>query len=255
MKTIFGTILLTAALFLLPAAPVPAQVLTAEATALNPLKIPFVDCEAEIDGRGLEEVWKQIPPLTAFHYYWDSEEPPKTELRLFHNGVYLFFLYTVEDSDIVCSRVINEEMDIAKEDRIEFGMRPEDSTVPYYFFEIDPQGRVLDYETRAYRHFDPSWDSNSLEVLGRPTEAGYEVEGKFALRELRDLDVLTSDGKMRLGCFRGEYVSDRPDDENYKWISWVHPQTAVPDFHVRSAFGVVRLEETRRKDGYPEKTP
>lgn len=245
MKTIFGTLLLAAGLFLLSPAPVPAQVLTAEATALNPLRIPYVDCDAEIDGRGLEEVWEQIPPLTAFRGYWDGEEQPKTELRLFHNGEFLFFLYTVEDNDVVCSHVISEEMDIAKEDRIEFGMRPEDSTAPYYFFEIDSQGRVLDYETRAYRHFDPSWDSNSLEVLGRPTETGYEVEGKFALQELRDLGVLTSDGKIRLGCFRGEYFSDKPGDENCKWISWIHPQTAVPDFHVRSAFGVARLEEGR----------
>ena len=92
MKTIFGTLLLTAALFLLSPAPLPAQVLTAEATAFNPLKIPYVGCDAEIDGRGLEDVWQQIPPLTAFRYYWDSEEPPKTELRLFHNGEYLFRL-------------------------------------------------------------------------------------------------------------------------------------------------------------------
>lgn len=246
MKQKLRTILIPALLALIAAAaPARAQVLTAEATARNPLVIPYVDCSAEIDARALEDVWKQIPPLTEFRYYWDSEEPPKTELRLFHNGTDLYFLYTVEDDDVVCRRVINEEMDIADEDRVEFGLSPEDSTAPYYFFEIDPLGRVLDYETRYYRHFDPAWDSLSLEVLGRTTETGYEVEGKFSLRELRDLDVLTSDGKMRLGCFRGEYVSDKPSDENYKWISWIHPQTAVPDFHIRSAFGVARLEENR----------
>ncbi|MBO7726140.1 MAG: carbohydrate-binding family 9-like protein [Thermoguttaceae bacterium] len=244
MKKIFGVLLAAAVLFLAASAPVSAQVLTSEATALNPLVIPYVDCRADLDGQMLEEVWKQIPPLTAFRYYWDDEEPPKTELRLFHNGVDLYFLYTVEDHDVVSRRIINEEMDIADEDRIEFGMSPEDSTAPYYFFEIDTRGRVLDYETRYYRHFDPTWDSNSLEVFGRTTETGYEVEGKFSLEELRALGVLTSEGKMRLGCFRGEYASDAPTDVNYKWISWIHPQTAVPDFHVRSAFGTARLEES-----------
>ncbi|MBO7708363.1 MAG: carbohydrate-binding family 9-like protein [Thermoguttaceae bacterium] len=246
MKQILRTLPIPFVLVLIAAAaPASAQVLTAEATARSPLRIPYVDCRADIDGRALEEVWKQIPPLTAFHYYWDEEPAPKTELRLFHNGDDLYFLYTVEDDDVVSARVISEEMDIAEEDRIEFGMSPEDSTAPYYFFEIDSQGRVLDYETRYYRRFDPEWDSDSLEVLGRQTETGYEVEGKFSLRELRDLGVLTSDGKLRLGCFRGEYSSDRPSGENYKWISWVHPQTAVPDFHVRSAFGAARLEESR----------
>ena len=244
MKPRLSTILIPALLALIAAAaPARAQVLTAEATARNPLMIPYVDCHADIDGYALEEVWKEIPPLTAFRYHWDDEEPPKTELRLFHNGTDLYFLYTVEDDDVVSRNVINDEMDVADEDRIEFGLSPEDSTAPYYFFEIDSQGRVLDYETRYYRHFDTTWDSNSLEVLGRTTETGYEVEGKFSLQELRDLGVLTSDGKMRLGCFRGEYVSGKSSDDNHKWISWVDPQTAVPDFHVRSAFGVARLEE------------
>ncbi len=245
MKYRLPELLLLAAACLLTCSSVRAQVLTAGASAADPLQIPYFNDSADIDGRDLDEVWKQIPPLTSFHYYWNDEEPPKTELRLFCSDTDLFFLYTVEDDDLVCAPIINEEMDIAEEDRIEFGFSPEDPAAPYYFFEIDSRGRVLDYESRYYRHFDPDWDSSSLEVFGRQTETGYEVEGKFSLQELRDLGVLRPDGKMLIGCFRGEYVNGKPKDENYKWISWIYPQTAQPDFHIRSAFGTAQLEPKR----------
>ena len=56
--------------------------------------------------------------MTSFRYYWDPEEPPKTELRLFDDGTHLYFLYTVGTTRS-SPAVINEEMDIASEDRIE----------------------------------------------------------------------------------------------------------------------------------------
>ena len=242
MKTILSALAVLAALAFLPAAGAQPKITTAASSAKAPLLIPYRPGGIRIDGQGTDEVWKQIPPLTSFRYYWDPEEPPRTELRLFHDDENLYFLYTVEDPDILRHPVIGEEMEIASEDRIEFGFSPEDPAVPYYFFEIDSAGRVLDYESRFYRQFDPEWDSLSLEVIGRTTENGYEVEGKFSLAELRDLGVLRPDGKMLLGCFRGEYENGKDPEENHKWISWVYPQTAQPDFHIHSAFGTAQLE-------------
>ncbi|MGI5831976.1 MAG: carbohydrate-binding family 9-like protein [Thermoguttaceae bacterium] len=217
-------------------------IITAASSAADPLVIPYIDASANIDAMGEDEVWNKIAPLTSFRYYWDPEEPPKTELRLFHDGTHLYFLYTVEDDEVITHPVINEEMDIASEDRIELGFSSEDASAPYYFFEIDPVGRVLDYEGRFYRKFNPGWDSRSLEVLGRLTEIGYEVEGKFELAELRELGVLRPDGKMRVGFFRGEYFSGSSEDDNHKWISWIYSGSAQPDFHLHSAFGTARIE-------------
>ena len=164
MKTILSALAVLAALAFLPAAGAQPKITTAASSAKAPLLIPYRPGGIRIDGQGTDEVWKQIPPLTSFRYYWDPEEPPRTELRLFHDGENLYFLYTVEDPDILRHPVIGEEMEIASEDRIEFGFSPEDPAVPYYFFEIDSAGRVLDYESRFYRQFDPQWDSLSLEV-------------------------------------------------------------------------------------------
>lgn len=237
-------LLILLGLVLLSAAQLRAEtpIVTAESTKADPLTVPYRAETITIDGQGTDSVWKDVPALTHFKYYWNPETPPKTELRLFYNDTDLCFLYTVEDSDVVCHPMISEEMDIADEDRIEFGLSPEDPLAPYYFFEIDSMGRVLDYESRYYRHFDDTWDFDGLQVLGRRTETGYQVEGTFSLQGLRDLGVIRPDGKFLAGFFRGEYISLNDDDKNHKWISWVYSETAHADFHIHSAFGTVQLE-------------
>lgn len=214
---------------------------TAVSSAARPLTVPKLDAEIRIDGVGDDPAWSNAAALDHFKLYWNSETPQKTELRLFHNGRDLCFLYSVSDDDIIRETMIDEEMDIADEDRVEFGFSPEDVSLPYYFFEIDSIGRVLDYESRYYRYFDETWDSDGLEVFGRPGDGGYVVEGKFALDELRRLSVLNSDGTMRAGFFRGDYFTASDPEKNHVWISWIYSQTESPDFHIRSAFGKIRL--------------
>ena len=202
-----------------------------------------MDADIQINGEGCEEAWKSALVLNHFKPYWNPQDPQKTELRLFSNGKALCFLYTVEDSEVVRRSVINEEMDIADEDRVVFGFSPEDHLAPYYFFEIDSKGRVLDYEAKYYRHFDESWDCDGLEVFAKDTDHGYTVEGKFPLDSLRTMNVLRPDGTLLAGFFRGDYVKDGDDDSNHVWISWIYPQTKDPDLHIRSAFGTLRIED------------
>ncbi len=217
-------------------------IITAVTSAAHPLSIKKIDAEITVNGIEDEAVWKDATCLTDFRLYWNPEAPQPTELRLFHNGTDLCFLYKVTDSDIIRATMINEEMDIADEDRIEFGFSPEDPTLPYYFFEIDSMGRVLDYASRYYRYFDDTWDCAGLETLGRDTPDGYLVEGKFSLQSLREMGALRPDGKMLAGFFRGDYFTHPDPELNHVWISWIYSQTKEPDFHIRSAFGTVELE-------------
>jgi hypothetical protein len=47
---------------------------------------------------------------------------------------------------------------------------------------------------------------------------------------------------MNAGLYRGECVKLEGDKATLRWISWVDPKTANPDFHVASSFGKFILE-------------
>ena len=112
---------------------------------------------------------------------------------------------------------------------------------PYYCLEIDPYGRVLDYKAILYRKFDRNWQwPESLSIESKINDKNYTVEGKISLSILNQLDLINNNN-IQIGLFRGHCTNLVGNAATLKWISWVDSKTPEPDFHVPSAFGILKL--------------
>ena len=105
----------------------------------------------------------------------------------------------------------------------------------YYCFEIDPQGKTMDYSCSFYRKYDYPW-SGEQNVQARPVEGGYHVEAAFSCDYLRRLGLLQDDGSLLIGFYRGDAV--RPGE--ITWYSAVNPGTPEPDFHVPESLFILK---------------
>lgn len=80
-----------------------------------------------------------------------------------------------------------------------------------------------------------------LETKAAISDKGYSVEGKIPLAALRELGVL-QDNILRTGAYRAEFSRQKDSKEPHMaWLSWIHPATEHPDFHVDASFGEFRL--------------
>ncbi|MDO5554539.1 MAG: YbgC/FadM family acyl-CoA thioesterase [Planctomycetia bacterium] len=182
--------------------------------------------------------WLNVPALTDFHLYWNQgEEEPKTSLQMCYDDENFYFKYEVQDADVVLVPNYTGQEDVLREDRAELFFDTGDDMSNYYALEIDPLGRTLDYQATFYRKFNRNWNWPDLNVQGRLVPGGYMIEGSLSLATLRDLDILKSDNSMRIGCFRTAFRHSGDGNILDRWMSWIHPGTAVADFHVPSALG------------------
>lgn len=201
----------------------------------------------KIDGQLNEVVWNSIPAISGmFHYPWEQVKAPDTVFKAFHDDTNFYFSFVVTDEEVLVEEKWQGESTVDNEDRVEifFGgqkiEQPEDYAIaPYYAIEIDAKGRVHDYRVVYYRHFDNDWNLPGLKTATVQTSTGYHVEGLIPLRFLRE-SKLINDGRMSTGLFRAEF-SKKGSDINMRWISWVSPETGYPEFHVESAFGLLRF--------------
>ncbi len=194
-----------------------------------------------VDGRLNEPEWRQAYAEGDFAFPWEERMAPLTQFRALITGEALCFSFLVDDASLVIEPFVDEST-LDKEDRVEIFFAKDESLTPYYCIEIDPLGRVHDYEGRFHRQFDGKWNCAGLVVAGATNETGYVVEGKLPLATLHALDLPSlQDGKsIRMGLYRAEFTR-RPDgtmDEG--WISWVDPKVEEPDFHIPASFGVLR---------------
>ena len=112
---------------------------------------------------------------------------------------------------------------------------------PYYCLEMDPKGRVLDYEAHYYRDFNREWTwPHDLNIQVDINKKGYSLEGQIALKTLEDLGLLKKH-TIEAGVYRGHCTKIIDDKGHITWMTWVNPGTASPDFHVPSSFGVFKL--------------
>lgn len=178
--------------------------------------------------------------LADFVFPWREEEPPATEFSAVSNSETLAFRFRVEDGDLVLPDAEDPGEGALRSDRVELFFSPTADLLPFYYgAEMDPLGRVYDYRASFHRKFDPAWSFRSLGFSGEIREGGYQVEGTLALEELRDLGCLRS-GEMIAGVYRAEF-SHLGESIDERWISWVSPDSAIPDFHVPSSFGRFRF--------------
>lgn len=192
--------------------------------------------------------WQQVPAIEgSFHYPWRDFAAPYTSFRAYHDADKFYFVFDVKDDDIIAPEQWDGESTVNNEDRVELFFAQDTLTAPekgklkpYYAAEIDPRGRVHDYSAIYYRNYDHEWGFEGLKTYAWINDAGYTVQGEIPLATLRDLNVLKEDGSLRAGVFRADYKNVEGTVDK-RWMSWVNPQTAKPDFHVDSAFGLFRL--------------
>lgn len=204
-----------------------------------------------IDGVVNEATWESIPAISGtFSYPWEKVEAPKTVFKAFHDGTTFYFSFVCVDPEVVVEKEAKgERATVDPEDRVELFFAPapidypEEYKLPtYYAVEVDPVGRVHDYSMVYYRNIDSDWNMPGFKSAGKLTPDGYAVEGSIPLATLRELDLLKEDGFMQTGVYRAEFYR-KGNDIDMHWISWIDPQTPVPDYHVNDSFGLFTFLE------------
>lgn len=204
----------------------------------------LLENEIMVNGKGDSPQWMKATALTDFIYPWEKETPPLTSFKALHSKDWLYCLYQVKDENIQVLVKSNNKSEVVSSDRVEIFFRKDAAMSPYYGLELDPHGRVYDYEARFHRSFDPTWHwpTGQLIVKAHRTHDGYSVEVAISKQSLRQLGLLKGN-KLEAGLFRGNCIEITHDNSNIKWISWIRPDAPTPDFHIPSAFGFLVLED------------
>lgn len=162
--------------------------------------------------------------INTLHAPWDGLDD-NTAFRCFSDSEWFYFTYEVEDATITLKADYQGEKDVEPEDRVEIFFSPREEMDIYWCAEMDPAGRVLDYEAKYYRVMDYGWNFSTLELASNIKENGYTLWGKISKDELRALGVDLSN--FRMGVFRADF---RPDG-SVNWYSAVPTEDKSPDFH------------------------
>lgn len=163
--------------------------------------------------------------FTGLHDPWDALQD-STQISLCSDGKDLHILFEVQDSTlVVCAGPTERSVDPG--DRVEVFFSCDDKMSRYYGFEIDPDGKVMDYRNAYYRQFDFNWDSG-IRTRSERTRDGYRIDAAFPLDTLRGWGALPSDGTLRIGLYRADALA--PGD--IRWYTCVDPHTDKPDFHL-----------------------
>ncbi|MDR2469562.1 MAG: carbohydrate-binding family 9-like protein [Tannerella sp.] len=203
------------------------------------------DGQIRVDGTPDEAAWGNAVCISPFCNPW-SEICPRTSLSMLHDSRNVYFLYEVEDTDMVFLPEIESELDLAKEDRVELFFSKDSLMKEYYCFEIDPQGRTLTYSCSYYRKYDYGWDAPAgyvaaaSHVVPGQLNRGYTVE--IAVPKAF-LSGLMQDHELYFGAYRAEF-SDNNGTIVQNWQTWQTPPTAEPDFHVPESLGKLCLSDS-----------
>lgn len=179
--------------------------------------------------------------LDDFQFPWIERPCPRTNFSAVSDGEAFAFRFDVDDADLVLDPSEDPAEAVLGSDRVElfFASSP-DLATPYYGAEMDPRGGVYDYVAVYHRKFDPAWRFPGLVFAGTFFDGGYRVDGRIPLAALRELGCLRG-GEMTAGVYRAEFSHGR-DGTVQDWISWIHPGTETPDFHVPGSFGTFLFE-------------
>lgn len=174
---------------------------------------------------------------------WDSDTNG-TRFTCHATNDRFFFNFEADDSTVVFADTLNTERDIDPYDRVEVFFSPDREMESYYCAEIDPKGRIMDYNAHFYRNFDFGWDFSTMETFSAVIPGGYRVEGSVSLAELRQLGMDLEKGFM-FGVFQG----DCGQDGLISWYSLIATDDAEPDFHKPDVLFPVRMTPKAEKRG------
>ncbi|MBR4755465.1 MAG: DUF4838 domain-containing protein [Bacteroidales bacterium] len=181
-------------------------------------------------------VWDAVTPSEGFHAPWDGLED-STVFRCFTTDSLFFFRFDVKEISLSLKDGYSNEMDVEPEDRVEVFFAPAGKLGTYVGAEIDPMGRVLDYQCTYYRKFDYSWNFRTLVCSQEIRESGYSVAGSVTKKELVEQGVDIDSGFL-MGVFRADF---RPDG-SVNWYSMKKTEDRKPDFHQPSVFFKARTD-------------
>jgi hypothetical protein len=203
-----------------------------------------INGSVSLTGYGDDPQWKNALELTDFSYPWENIKPQATTFKALHNDEWVYFLFEVTDNHIVLADNDDDKAAVASSSRAEIFLRIDERLAPYYCLELDPRGRVLDYQATYHRKFNAawSWPKADLQLKTSATKTGYFVEFALSKASLRTLGLL-KDEKLQAGLFRADCLREGQNIDNFKWVSWVKPDSKTPDFHIPSSFGVLLLED------------
>jgi len=200
--------------------------------------------ELVVTGKGDSPSWKKGTALSDFEYPWEGKKSTTTSFKALHDSEWFYCLFDVHDPDVKVYVVNNNKLEVINSDRVEIFFKKDDRLLPYFCLELDPNGRVLDYEAQYHRNFNPewSWPSGQLTVKASRTKEGYKVEIAIRKESLRQLGLLQGN-TLQAGLYRAECTSLEGDKATMSWISWIKPNSETPDFHISSSFGRLILED------------
>src|SRR5687768_14893561 len=196
-----------------------------------------------VNGKGNARAWAGANVLANFIYPWESATAPATSFAALWDGQWLYCLYHVKDDSVITYVNKNDKLEAGASDRVEIFLKSDDNMSPYYCLELDASGRVLDYSAAYYRkmNYNWQWPKEQLIVKTSRTPDGYIVETAIGIQSLKELGLL-KDNSLQAGLFRAECKGIKNGRADLRWISWIKPQSAEPDFHIPSAFGILILE-------------
>lgn len=196
-----------------------------------------------VTGKGDDPLWNDALQLDDFVYPWEADTPPLTSFKALHNDDWLYCLFDVHDDNINVYVHTNEKRESVRSDRVEIFLKKDDKMSPYYCLEIDALARVFDCTGEFYRMLDAkwSWPAGHLVTKSFRKSNGYSVEIAISKQSLNDLGLI-NDSKIQAGLYRADCVSLNNDQADFRWISWVRPDSSNPDFHIPSSFGTLQLE-------------
>ena len=163
--------------------------------------------------------------IDGLHAPWDGLDDD-TKFRCSTDDSLFKFSFEVNDSTLTLEPEYKDKMSVIYEDRVEIFFSPDTLMSHYYGAEMDPAGRVLDYQAEYYRQFDYTWGFKTLKYTGDIKEGHYPVSGSIDLNELRELGLRLEEG-FYMGVFRADYRKDG----SVNWYSAVITDDETADFH------------------------
>lgn len=196
----------------------------------------------QINGLGDNPFWNKAEILTDFSSPWSDLKPEKMELRALWDTEYIFFCYTVYDSNVHIDRQDDSIDSIGESDRVEIFFRTDAALNPYYCLEIDPTSRLMDFKASPKKKFDFDWNwpENDLNIKSTIKEDHFIVEIAISIQSLKNFDLI-KDNSIETGFYRAKYTQQENKLFEPTWISWVNPDTETPNFHTHDSFGNLTL--------------
>ncbi|WP_413997891.1 sugar-binding protein [Flavobacterium sp. W1B] len=198
--------------------------------------------QLNINGKGDSVLWKDAVVLSNFISPWDTETPSKIEFKALWDEKFLFFCFTVYDTQIHIDKKDNSKYSIGNSDRVELFFRPDNTLNPYYCLEIDTEARIMDFIAYPNKKFnyDWNWPKNDITVKSSKNGNSFTVEGAISIASLKKLHLI-KENRIETGIYRAKYNATGANNFEPTWITWVNPNTETPNFHIASSFGVLRL--------------